>query len=139
MSKRSYGFWLGESEINYIKKYKELNKFPSQSNALEKIIEEHKEFTRATRTQEIDELANKLSKKVVENLKGMKLGIDNADRNTQILIEMLNGKYIKDRVGVIATTTGISSEHSRKSEALEIAEKEVKKRIHRAKVMKSYE
>ncbi|WWU63292.1 hypothetical protein QJR26_09635 [Clostridium baratii] len=139
MGKKRYGFFLSKEEIEYLKKYKNVYKCSSQNEALEKIIEEHKEFTRATRKQEIDELANKLSKKVVENLKGMKLGIDNTDRNTQILIEMLNGKYIKDRVGVIATTTGISSEHSRKSEALEIAEKEVKKRIHRAKVMKSYE
>lgn len=139
MPMKKSGYTISDNAISYIKKYKEINKFPSQSNALEKIIEEHKEFTRATRKQEIDELANKLSKKVVENLKGMKLGIDNTDRNTQILIEMLNGICIKNRIGVIVTTTGLSSEHSRKSEALEISETEVKKRIHRAKVMKSYE
>lgn len=139
MNKRSYGFWLGETELDYIKKYKKINKLPSQSSALERIIKEHKEFKQETRGKEIEELANKISKKVVEELKGMKLGVDNADRNTQILIEMINGKYIKDRVGEIATTTGISTKFAKKSEALEIAENEVKKRIHRAKVMKSYE
>ncbi|MBM7835601.1 hypothetical protein [Clostridium sardiniense] len=139
MSKKSYGFWIGEKELSYIKEYKEVNHIQSQSIALEKILEEHKQFLMETRTKEIDELSDKLCKKVVEQLKGVKLGINNADRNTQILIEMLNGRYIKDRVGNIVTTTGLTTETARKSEALEIAEGEVKKRIHRAKVMKSNE
>lgn len=137
MSKKSYGFWIGEKELSYIKEYKEVNHLHSQSIALEKILEEHEQFFRETRRKEIDELSDKLCKKVVEQLKGVKLGINNADRNTQILIEMLNGRYIKDRVGNIVTTTGLTTETARKSEALEIAEGEVKKRIHRAKVMKS--
>ncbi|MDU2674208.1 MAG: hypothetical protein E7C50_00320 [Clostridium sp.] len=139
MAKKKSGYTISDNAKEYIKKYKELNKLSSQSSALERIIKEHKEFKQETRGKEIEELANKLSKKVVEELKGMKLGVDNADRNTQILIEMINGKYIKDRVGDIPTTTGISTKFARKSEALEIAENEVKKRIHRAKVMKSYE
>jgi len=139
MKKKRYGYFLSEEEINYLKTYKNIHGCSSQNEALERIIKEHKEFKQETRGKEIEELANKLSKKVVEELKGMKLGIDNADRNTQIIIEMINGKYIKDRLGEIVTTTGISTKFSKKSEALEIAENEVKKRIHRAKVMKSYE
>lgn len=139
MSKQRYGFFLSEKEIEYLKKYKEISNSSSQNEALKKIIEEHEQFLRETRTKEIDELSDKLCKKVVEQLRGVKLGINNADRNTQILIEMLNGRYIKDRVGNIVTTTGLTTETARKSEALETAEGEVKKRIHRAKVMKSNE
>lgn len=139
MAKKKSGYTISDKAKLYIKQYKEHSKSSSQSEALEKIIEEHEQFLRETRTKEIDELSDKLCKKVVEQLKGVKLGINNADRNTQILIEMLNGRYIKDRVGNIVTTTGLTTETARKSEALEIAEGEVKKRIHRAKVMKSNE
>lgn len=139
MTNKRYGFFLSEEEINYLKKYKKDNKLQSQNIALAKIIEDHKEYNRVTRGKEIEALADNLSKKVIEGLRGMKLGIDNSERNTQILLEMLNGYFIKERVGEIATTTGLTTEFARKSEALEIAEVEVKKRIHRAKVMKSYE
>ncbi|WP_338631931.1 hypothetical protein [Clostridium baratii] len=138
MPLKKSGYTISNDAIEYIKKYKEKNKCSSQSKALEKIIEDHKHFESETRGKEIEYLAERLSKNVLNNLKGMKLGVDNADRNTQILIEMINGRYIKDRVGEIVTTTGVSSRFARKSEALEIAEAEVKKRIHRAKVMKSY-
>lgn len=137
MPKKKSGYTISDDVIEYIKKYKETNKCSSQSKALEKIIEEHKQFVSETRGKEIEYLAERLSKNVLKNLKGMKLGIDNADRNTQILIEMMNGRYIKDRVEKIVTTTGFTTEVARKSEALEIAEEEVKRRIHRAKVMKS--
>lgn len=139
MTNKRYGFFLSEEEINYLKRYKEVNKLQSQNIALVKIIEDHKEYNRATRGKEIEALADNLCKKVIEGLRGMKLGVDNSDRNTQMILEMLNGYFIKERVGEIATTTGLSTEFARKSEALEIAEVEVKKRIHRAKVMKSYE
>lgn len=139
MQKKRYGFFLSEEEIDYLKEYKNIHGCSSQNEALDGIIKDHMNFTRETRKKEIDELANKVSKKVVEELKGMKLGIDNTDRNTQILIEMVNGRYIKDRVGEIPTTSGLTTKFARKSEALETAENEVKKRIHRAKVMKSYE
>lgn len=137
MPLKKSGYTISDDAIEYIKKYKEINKCSSQSKALEKIIEEHKQFVSETRGKEIEYLSERLSKNVLNNLKGMKLGVDNADRNTQILIEMMNGRYIKDRVGNIATTTGFTTEVARKSEALEIAEGEVKRRIHRAKVMKS--
>ena len=75
----------------------------------------------------------------MNEFKGTKLGINNIDRNTQIMIEMLNGYYLKQMVGKIVTTTGETTEVARKSEALEIAEAEVKKRIHKAKIRKSYE
>lgn len=137
MPLKKSGYTISNDAIEYIKKYKEKNKCSSQSKALEKIIEDHKHFESETRGKEIEYLAERLSKNVLNNLKGMKLGVDNAERSTQIILEMLNGYFIKERVGEIATTTGFTTEFARKSEALEIAEGEVKRRIHRAKVMKS--
>ena len=143
MSKKSYGFWVGEMQIEYINEYKKENKLPSQSLALEQILEEHKLLKRKSREEELKLLANnlceKLMKEIMKEFKGTKLGINNIDRNTQIMIEMLNGYYLKEMVGKIVTTTGETTEVARKSEALEIAEAEVKKRIHKAKIRKSYE
>ncbi|WP_447410367.1 hypothetical protein [Clostridium perfringens] len=139
MSKNRYGFWFDEEQINYIKDYKNENKLASQNVALEKILEEHKFLKRKSREEELEILASSLCKKIMNEFKGTKLGINNIDRNTQIMIEMLNGYYLKEMVGKIVTTTGETTEVARKSEALEIAEAEVKKRIHKAKIRKSYE
>ncbi len=143
MSKKSYGFWVGEMQIEYINEYKKENKLPSQSLALEQILEEHKLLKRKSREEELKLLANnlceKLMKEIINEFKGSRFGINNIDRNTQIMIEMLNGYYLKEMVGKIVTTTGETTEVARKSEALEIAEAEVKTRIHKAKIRKSYE
>ncbi|MBO3322848.1 hypothetical protein JJB67_09560 [Clostridium perfringens] len=139
MSKNRYGFWFDEEQINYIKDYKNENKLASQNVALEKILEEHKFLKRKSREEELELLASSLCKKIMNEFKGTKLGINNINRNTQIMIEMLNGYYLKQMVGKIATTTGETTEVARKSEALEIAEAEVKTRIHKAKIRKSYE
>lgn len=69
MSKKSYGFWISEKEIDYLKKYKEDNKLQSQSIALIKIIEEHKEFNSNKREKEIDKISNTISKKIIKNIK----------------------------------------------------------------------
>lgn len=139
MSKSRYGFWFDEKEINYIKDYKNENKLASQNVALEKILEEHKFLKRKSREEELELLASSLCKKIMKEFKGTKLGINNIDRNTQIMIEMLNGYYLKQMVGKIVTTTGETTDVARKSEALEIAETEVKRRIEKAQTRKLYE
>ncbi|MCX0354756.1 hypothetical protein LI064_09540 [Clostridium perfringens] len=139
MVKRKSGYTISDKAKDYIRDFKMTNNLPSQSQALEKILEEHKFLKRKSREEELELLASSLCKKIMNEFKGTKLGINNIDRNTQIMIEMLNGYYLKQMVGKIATTTGETTEVARKSEALEIAEAEVKTRIHKAKIRKSYE
>lgn len=139
MVKRKSGYTISDKAKDYIRDFKMTNNLPSQSQALEKILEEHKFLKRKSREEELELLASSLCKKIMNEFKGTKLGINNIDRNTQIMIEMLNGYYLKQMVGKIATTTGETTEVARKSEALEIAEAEVKTRIHKAKLRKSYE
>lgn len=139
MSKKSYGFWIGKTEIDYINDYKKNNSLGSQSQALEKILDEHKFLKRKSREEELEKLASSLCEKITNEFKGTKLGINNIDRNTQIMIEMLNGYYLKQMVGKIVTTTGETTDVARKSEALEIAETEVKRRIEKAQIRKLYE
>ncbi|BDU81163.1 hypothetical protein SNUCP2_08310 [Clostridium perfringens A] len=139
MAKKKSGYTISDKAKDYIREFKMTNNLPSQSQALEKILEEHKFLKRKSREEELELLASSLCKKIMNEFKGTKLGINNIDRNTQIMIEMLNGYYLKQMVGKIATTTGETTEVARKSEALEIAEVEVKTRIHKAKIRKSYE
>ena len=143
MAKRKSGYTISDKAKDYIREFKMINKLPSQSQALEQILEEHKLLKRKSREEELKLLANnlceKLMKEIINEFKGSRLGINNIDRNTQIMIEMLNGYYLKEMVGKIVTTTGETTEVARKSEALEIAEAEVKTRIHKAKIRKSYE
>ncbi|ELC8463989.1 hypothetical protein QYB71_003136 [Clostridium perfringens] len=143
MAKKKSGYTISDKAKDYIREFKMINKLPSQSQALEQILEEHKLLKRKSREEELKLLANnlceKLMKEIMKEFKGTKLGINNIDRNTQIIIEMLNGYYLKEMVGKIVTTTGETTEVARKSEALEIAEAEVKTRIHKAKIRKSYE
>ncbi|HAT4265246.1 TPA: hypothetical protein I9090_000040 [Clostridium perfringens] len=139
MAKKKSGYTISDKAKDYIREFKMTNNLPSQSQALEQILEEHKFLKRKSREEELELLASSLCKKIMNEFKGTKLGINNIDRNTQIMIEMLNGYYLKQMVGKIATTTGETTEVARKSEALEIAEAEVKTRIHKAKVRKSYE
>ncbi|EDT70301.1 hypothetical protein ACY0I0_05815 [Clostridium perfringens] len=139
MAKKKSGYTISDKAKDYIREFKMTNNLPSQSQALEQILEEHKFLKRKSREEELELLASSLCKKIMNEFKGTKLGINNIDRNTQIMIEMLNGYYLKQMVGKIATTTGETTEVARKSEALEIAEAEVKTRIHKAKIRKSYE
>ena len=138
MHKKKSGYTISDKAKDYIREFKMTNNLPSQSQALEQILEEHKFLKRKSRDEELELLASSLCKKIMKEFKGTKLGINNIDRNTQIMIEMLNGYYLKQMVGKIATTTGETTEVARKSEALEIAEAEVKTRIHKAKIRKSY-
>ncbi|HFD2040181.1 TPA: hypothetical protein ACF2DA_001793 [Clostridium perfringens] len=139
MAKKKSGYTISDKAKDYIREFKITNNLPSQSQALEQILEEHKFLKRKSREEELEFLASSLCKKIMNEFKGTKLGINNIDRNTQIMIEMLNGYYLKQMVGKIATTTGETTDVARKSEALEIAEAEVKTRIHKAKIRKSYE
>ncbi|EDT23839.1 hypothetical protein [Clostridium perfringens] len=139
MPKKKSGYTISDKAKDYIREFKMTNNLPSQSQALEQILEEHKFLKRKSREEELELLASSLCKKIMNEFKGTKLGINNIDRNTQIMIEMLNGYYLKEMVGKIVTTTGETTEVARKSEALEIAEAEVKTRIHKAKIRKSYE
>ena len=56
--------------------------------------------------------------------------MSSADRNTQIVMEMLNGFFIKNNVGFIATSDVF------KAEGLELAEEAVRKRISKSRVRK---
>ena len=75
-------------------------------------------------------IASEVAKAIKGDLIKVIKGINSADRNTQIVMEMLNGLFIKSNVGYINTSDVV------KSEGLELAEESVRKRISKSRVRK---
>ena len=73
-------------------------------------------------------IANEVAKELKGELEKIIKGINSSDKNTQIVIEMLNGLFIKKNIGYINTSDVV------KSEGLELAEEAVKKRISKSRV-----
>ena len=75
-------------------------------------------------------IASEVAKALKSDLVKVIKGINSADRNTQIVMEMLNGLFIKNSVGEILVSNVV------KSEGLEMAEEAVRKRISKSRVRK---
>lgn len=102
----------------------------SMSSAIDFIAMEHKSKSDTTTEQMIKIIANEVAKELKGELTKIIRGINSADKNTQIVMEMLNGLFIKSNVGYINTSDIV------KAEGLELAEESVKKRISKSRVRK---
>ena len=123
-------FTISNEANEYIKQVRSERKIRSESEALEHIVKEHKEKSDTTTEQMIKIIANEVAKELKGELTKIIKGINSADRNTQIVMEMLNGFFIKNNVGFIATSDVF------KAEGLELAEEAVRKRISKSRVRK---
>ena len=95
-------FYLDEQTLDYINNLKNKYKLSSSSKTLEKIIEEHKEFSNNQKE------------------------IENTEINTQIIIEMLNCFLINN----IKENDRFITTDEFKSSILELAENTVKNRVY---------
>ncbi|MBS6502439.1 MAG: hypothetical protein KH415_12595 [Clostridium sp.] len=123
-------FTISSKSINYINKVKEEKNYKSESETLEKILKEHEEKAQTTTELMIKIIANEVAKELKNELKNIIIGVNSTDKHSQILIEMLNGLFIKNDVREILTSDIV------KSEGLEIAESSVKKRIRKNRIRK---
>lgn len=123
-------FTVSNEANEYIKQVRSERKIRSESEALEHIVKEHKEKSDTTTEQMIKIIANEVAKDLKGELTKIIKGINSADRNTQIVMEMLNGLFIKSNVGYINTSDIV------KAEGLELAEESVRKRISKSRVRK---
>ena len=121
-------FTISNEANEYIKQVRSERKIRSESEALEHIVKEHKEKSDTTTEQMIKIIANEVAKELKGELTKIIKGINSADRNTQIVMEMLNGLFIKSNVGYINTSDIV------KAEGLELAEESVRKRISKSRV-----
>lgn len=125
MARKKKDFMFSEKNLEYIEEVKEKNDFKYSSEALDLIIREHRENEKMS----IKMLREYLASEVSEALKGefkMLMKVNKfTDKNIQVLIEMLNGMFIKEEYGKIITT------NEEVCKALTIAENTVEERINK--------
>ncbi|MGM9988797.1 MAG: hypothetical protein ACI35O_16445 [Bacillaceae bacterium] len=124
---------LNEETLQYLSDFAEDYGLPYTSLALEQIVREHKQFVKQNwNLQYVSEaVAEKVSRSVQVSIKHnvsnelnkIRLGTNNADRNSQILIELVQAHMEMDNVKNIMTTDMY------KPDFLEQAEKVVHERI----------
>lgn len=120
-------FRLTDFEIKYIKEYADIHDC-TETTAIKKIIQEHSQSHQNNAT---DFLVKEIADGVCENLSKLltrvRLGVNNADRNSQILIELLNCMYANNPNYFFI---------ERKQEVTLRAEDTVKKRIEHFRIKK---
>ena len=126
--KQNKHFYIDKYLLDYLKEVKENNNLSSMNQAINLVLKEHKEKSDTTTEQMIKIIASEVAKALKSDLVKVIKGINSADRNTQIVMEMLNGLFIKNSVGEILVSSVV------KSEGLEMAEEAVKKRISKSRV-----
>ena len=139
MSKVRNHFTIDEDILDYLKKVKKENNLSSISLALELIVTEHEKRSRIKTEDTAKLMAREIGKVLKDDINTFKVSARETDRNVQILIEMLNGYLIKTGTGAIVTTTGLSTDVAMESPALKISKEEVKKRLHRNRIIKASE
>ncbi|WP_394857151.1 hypothetical protein [Clostridium paraputrificum] len=131
MSEKQYKhFYIDKELLDYLCEIKKTNNLSSMNQAINLVLKEHKEKSDTTTEQMIKIIASEVAKELKGELSKIIKGINSADRNTQIVMEMLNGFFIKNNVGFIATSDVF------KAEGLELAEEAVRKRISKSRVRK---
>lgn len=137
MNKLRKGYCVSKEVHDYLMKIKKENNLSSVSLALEMVVTEHEKRSKIKTEDTAKLMAKEIGKVLKDDVDKFKLSAKETDKNVQILIELLNGFLIKSGTGAIVTTTGLTTDIAMESPALQIAKDEVKKRIHRNKIMKA--
>lgn len=123
MARKKKDFMFSEKNLEYIEEIKEKNDFKYSSEALDLIIREHRENEKMSNKMLREYLANEISEALKDEFKMLMKVNKFTDKNTQVIIEMLNGMFIKEEYGKIITT------NEEVCKALTIAENTVEERI----------
>lgn len=111
--KKQYRFRIDDETRQYIDDFAEDNNIPYVGHALERIISEHKKLSKQnwnlqyiseTVTENTRSVLIELQKGISNEINRVRLGTNNIDRNTQILIEILQGFMQMQNVEQIVTT-----------------------------------
>ena len=125
MVRKKKDFMFSEKNLEYIEEVKEKNDFKYSSEALDLIIREHRENEKMSIKMLREYLANEISEVLKDEFKMLMKVKKFTDKNIQVLIEMLNGMFIKEEYGKIITT------NEEVCKALTIAENTVEERINK--------
>lgn len=125
MARKKKDFMFSEKNLEYIEEVKEKNDFKYSSEALDLIIREHRENEKMSIKMLREYLANEISEALKGEFKMLMKVNKFTDKNTQVIIEMLNGMFIKEEYGKIITT------NEEVCKALTIAENTIEERINK--------
>lgn len=93
-SKSSKHYYITNKSIKYIEKYKEDNNIPTVSGALDNIIKEHQDVSKEKINSAYEILSRDISEQIKscfsEELKKIKISSRASDKNTQIMLQLLN-------------------------------------------------
>ncbi len=126
-------FYISTSTDEYIEEYKEKKNLPNRSKALESIILEHKTNSNMTSDYVYDVIAKKLSQHIKSELNSMIYSSKSADKNSQILIELMNAYIFNTTSSDFKAIT--TSKFT--TNALDVSKEEVENRILREIAKKS--
>nr|AIW54499.1 hypothetical protein [Clostridium botulinum]AIW54553.1 hypothetical protein [Clostridium botulinum]ALP68998.1 hypothetical protein [Clostridium botulinum] len=130
MARKSKHFQLSEKNYAYLEELKEERQLKYLSDALDLVINEHRCKGDITTDYIIKLIVDKVSERIEEKFRGIKTASNSSDRNTKILLEMINGMFFKAKYGEIVTIA------EDKSPALIIAENSVQKSIEGSRIKK---
>ncbi|KMY52505.1 hypothetical protein AC623_20395 [Bacillus sp. FJAT-27231] len=114
-----------EETFEYVSDYMDENKIRFNGEAIARICKEHKELKENQWSiKYISEVVtNALKETFKEELNKIRIGTNSADKNTQILIELLNGIYFFESYENLITTS------VQEMEGVKTAKQEVQERI----------
>ncbi len=121
---------LYESNINYVNKIKIEKGFKSQSQALDYIVSEHKKINDSKSDVFVDKIIKGLKDEYENTFTRIRLGVNNADRNSQIMIEILNSMLVNLGIEQAYDTEILEADVLKESREI------IKKRIARYKQIK---
>ena len=98
---------MTEKNVEYIEEVKEKNNLKYSSEALDLIIREHRQNSDITTEAMIKIIAKEVADQIKGDMKEIKNVSNDTDRNTQILIEMINGFFVISDYRRLATTEDI--------------------------------
>ena len=125
-------FVISKKNLEYIEEVKEKNNLKYNSEALDLIIREHRQNSDITTEAMTKIIAKEVSEQIKFDIQGIKKSSNDTDRNTQILLELINGLFVISEYGRLATTEDIIAP------ALTNATDIVDKRIE-AKIVKGFD
>lgn len=130
MAKENKKLYLSKKYWDFIEEYKVKNGFDYRSQAVEHLIDSYKKNNDITTDYIIDLVAKRVLEEINPSFRRILSSLNSSDKNSKIILEMLNGKFIKEDTGIIFSID------EKKSPALEKAERIVSEKIVSQRISK---
>ena len=132
MSRIEKHYRLSNASLEYIEEIKKKNNLKFNTEALELIIREHKVNSDITIEATVSLIAKEVAELIRPDIKGIKKSSNSTDRNSQVIIELLNGFCVAKSYGRLATREDNFAPAVKKAEDFIDAkiEKEFRKNIY---------